>query len=113
MKPKHHYCKTWRANILFFIGWKPEDVAKFCGKGFDKDLGGKGGSVWAHRRDGINDYYLWTLKKPTNPHTKGVLAHEINHCVSFIFSDRGVVADWINDEPASYLVAELTEVAYG
>lgn len=113
MKPKHYYCKTWKANVEFLIGWKPEDLKKFFANRLEKDFSGKSGSCFSMQNDsGENHYFIWTLKKPTNSRNKAVLAHEISHCVSFIFSDRGVVADWINDEPACYLVEELTEFAY-
>lgn len=44
--------------------------------------------------------------------THGVIAHEVTHMVDMILGDRGVIADFVNDEAAAYLSEWITDQAY-
>jgi hypothetical protein len=115
MKPKFLYCKTWMANVWFFIGWKPEDVKKYWKHEGVSEIvfDGYGGKFFrVQKANGNIIYSIWTRYKPTKPRHRATLAHEILHCVNSIMNDKGVVACWVNDEPAAYLTSEITEAAY-
>lgn len=42
----------------------------------------------------------------------GVIAHEAVHLANFILSDVGVISDYNNDEPLTYLVQWITNQIY-
>jgi hypothetical protein len=44
--------------------------------------------------------------------THGAIAHEAVHIAHFILNARGVVSDFENDEPITYLVEWITERVY-
>lgn len=44
--------------------------------------------------------------------TNGVLHHEITHATNFILSERGVVADFDNDEAQAYLANWVADKIY-
>mgnify|MGYP001774080096 CR=1 FL=1 len=44
--------------------------------------------------------------------THGTIAHEATHIAHMILEQRGVLPDFINDEPVAYLVELLTDTIY-
>ncbi len=44
--------------------------------------------------------------------TRGVVAHEAVHAANFILEDRGVIADFVNDEPQAYLMGWIVDQIY-
>lgn len=44
--------------------------------------------------------------------THGCIAHEATHIAHMILEQRGVIADFINDEPVAYLVEWITDNIY-
>lgn len=44
--------------------------------------------------------------------THGTIAHEAIHIADFLLYDRGVVADFMNDEPVAYLVDWIVTQTY-
>lgn len=41
-----------------------------------------------------------------------IIAHEVTHCANWIFMDRCINFDYLNDEPYAYLVGWITEKIY-
>lgn len=42
----------------------------------------------------------------------GIISHEVTHCANWIFFDRKITHDYLNDEPYAYLVGWITEKIY-
>ena len=44
--------------------------------------------------------------------THGCVAHESSHIAHMVLEQRGVIADFINDEPVTYLIEWITDQVY-
>lgn len=63
-----------------------------------------GDYAFAHT-DQINEYFLVLIfDVPRSKITISTAAHESLHITNFILRDKGVVADWDNDECQTYLL---------
>lgn len=58
---------------------------------------------------GVSRYFIIFNKSEV---THSIIAHEVVHCAHWIFSDRCVKADLLNDEPLAYLVGWITNRVY-
>lgn len=55
---------------------------------------------------------ILNMKDRENKITHGTIAHEAMHIVSMVLEDRGVIADFNNDEPAAYLLTWVVDKIY-
>ncbi len=109
-KPKHWHCDTWGENFWFFVGWPFEEFESYVEEHFNYLV--RDGSIirngmYLRLRKGCASVGLiWTAKKhmPT-------LAHECVHAAGACLESKGVIADWKNDEPLTYLVEALMRKA--
>lgn len=54
-------------------------------------------------------YVILNLNNKYSKLSQGVIAHEALHVVSFLFLQRGIEYDKINDEPTSYLLQWIVD----
>jgi len=59
-------------------------------------------------RKGGNEYYIFLTKEST----PWSIAHECKHIVNYLFADRGIDLDLINDEPECYLMGWVYKTVY-
>lgn len=60
-----------------------------------------------------DDFYIvLNFNHPYKKITHGVVSHESLHLTDFILNDRGVVADFENDEPITYLLNWVVDEVY-
>lgn len=79
-----------RNNLILYAGTLDDPITSSCdGFVFDKEK---------------SDYYIVLS---LDNYTYGTLTHECIHCVGRIFRDRGILADFENDEAFSYYVGWL------
>lgn len=60
-------------------------------------------------KKGISHYYAVFDKHYL---TNCIIAHEITHIANWLFMDRNIKIDLLNDEPYAYLVGWITREAY-
>ncbi len=60
-------------------------------------------------KENVSQYFMVFHTKHID-HT--IIAHEVTHCANWIFFDRGINFDYLNDEPYAYLVGWITEMVY-
>lgn len=58
--------------------------------------------------EALYNYYI--VLKPNS--TVGTIAHESSHAISKMFSDRGIIADYNNDEVFAYFLGNLVDAVY-
>lgn len=113
-KPKYYFDETWMENFWFFLGWKPKDCERYLQKHWNFEtlcLNGSGKTIEFVNEKGKAAIVIWTDKKPIDPMSISVLAHECVHAVHMALNRRGVKADFDNDEVEAYLVAKLMREA--
>ena len=71
-------------------------------------------NLYAHsfmaNHKGIQGFFIiLNFDSSNNKITHGVIAHEAIHATNAIFSERGVVADFYNDEPYAYLIKWIVD----
>lgn len=74
-----------------------------------KELNDYGAFTVGKMKNGIFSYHLLFKSNDT---CHKVISHEVVHCVNWIFKDRGIELDRINDEPQAYLHAWITGQVY-
>ena len=111
MKPTIWFCETWVQEFWIFYRFDAKDVEKYCAKrGMpDIDLKQEGGVRF--RVDGSGPIVLWVSKLKKKGELIEILAHEAVHAAHVCLSRRGVVADFTNDEPVTYLTQRLVRKA--
>lgn len=60
-------------------------------------------------KEGISQYYMVFDVKHIDHET---ITHEVTHCANWIFHDRKITLDFLNDEPYAYLVGWITDKVY-
>jgi len=111
MRPKKYHCKTFQQDIWFFIGWKPEDFAKYLKRNcnyrdnFDQD----GGTCLALKRQSGYLIVVWVGEKGATD----ILTHEALHAANFILENIGHKPSHDNDEVQAYLMQEIFNEARG
>jgi hypothetical protein len=58
--------------------------------------------------EALYNYYIVLKPQPT----AGLIAHEASHAISRMFSDRGIKADYNNDEIFAYFLGNLVDGIY-
>ena len=62
---------------------------------------------------GYDGYYIilnFSIKKDKISH--GTIAHEVIHCANMILNNRGILSDYDNDEPLTYLATWISNEVY-
>jgi len=109
MKPKHYYLKLYKMNYHFFLGWKYNDMVKYCLKKFKLEVEPEdavGQTLLIENEDEMH-CIIWTKQKKDYP----ILVHEVVHAANMTLDYIGYVYSLDNDEAQAYLVAHLFEEA--
>lgn len=62
-----------------------------------------------NNKKGVSRYYIVFDINYIDHET---IAHEVTHCANWIFYDRKIKQDFLNDEPYAYLVGWVTDQIY-
>jgi hypothetical protein len=112
---KHFYKKEvhiplYRGTLLIFLTNDSSELQKHIPDFKDEE---PYGHTLAVNYNGRAAYavifnFLYSYRKITH----GTITHESIHAANFIASDRGIVADFNNDEPIAYLADWITDEIY-
>lgn len=92
-------------NYYFYLGWKPEEFKDYTNYNGPMDAANGKCIEWSNKEGQI--IKIWTKRKTD----LGSLMHECIHAAVWTLQNRGVLADWDNDEPLTYLAQEIFEAA--
>lgn len=110
-KPGWYYCSTWRNNFYYFLGWPWDDFVAYARKVYNYEITDNiiptGKCLGLTDKSGCYDFLIWTEKKPKNPRTISILAHECLHAANWCLDFRGVNATMQNHESVAYLMMAL------
>jgi len=101
--PGWFYCKLWRVNFYFFIGWSEKKFSNYCKKHYsyiNYDLESANGKCLQLNN---GNCVIWTRYKNRSK-IGSDLVHEVIHAALFTLSKRGVQVSGTNAEPLTYLV---------
>lgn len=109
-KPIHYRQITFRQDILFFIGWKREEVERYARKNLNcqidlSDCYGSCITISYENRDPI--MLIWNYSKKRSD----ITVHECVHGANKILKLIGNISSHSNDEVIAYLTQELYSVA--
>lgn len=108
-KPSHFWCKVYKVNYFFCIGWSGVDLSEYMLKKWDHryNPSGKDGACFHCEDDHGDSIIIWTRKKTDYP----CMAHECCHAVNMVFDKKGLKFGLDNDECQTYMVECLMREA--
>ncbi len=106
-KPKQFFCEVYKTTYYSCVRWPISDIRKFLIQQFDHDRPaeefGGGYCMKVNLADGIV-FLIWTSPEDKN---NSYLVHECVHAAGWTLLDRGIKADFANDEALAYLTEFL------
>lgn len=70
-------------------------------------------SAWHTNYNGYDGYaVILNFQNENNKITHGAIAHEALHLTNYLADLRGIIADFNNDEPLTYLLAWIVDQIY-
>lgn len=108
-KPKTWFCKVYRVEYYFCVGWTRKEFYKF----YTKELNGKRTLENFDQLSGICIEFtnpmgvaIWTEPEDKKRHYRALL-HECIHAACFTLDARKAGIDWPTCEPLTYLAEAI------
>lgn len=109
-KPGYYFCEVWQMDFHFFLGWPWAEFRKHVLTKFHREIEDSypcGKAVQIDDPKQRAAMLIWTRKK----NDYSTLAHEALHVTNWTLRRAGVQADFYNDEPQAYLMANVIRKA--
>lgn len=111
MRPKKYFCRTFRQNIWYFIGWPREKFEEYVEKkmGVLVELGVCYGACLNIPTEDDSLILVWVGDKKR----VDIVTHESIHAANYILEMIGHIPSQANDEVQAYLTQEIFSEAIG
>lgn len=106
---KKYYIDIYLQEIIYMLGWTPEQMKEYNGFfniNFSEFNFNKNGMV-IFKTSGKGPIIIWTKMGKKDKDFLSTYHHEVLHASNVTLMRAGVIADFNNDEPQTYLSSAI------